>query len=144
MKIHIQKKPKAIKVNDVMDIPIKRAYELRKLAFGAQNNTKTNTESMQLIADKSKNISELIYAIWHLGQYRERKVNSNRMANQMMGSLFGGVRPNQVFWMCLQAIAVIISMIVMIGALKEFSTHWLIFVINLAFLVVIFYQRMKN
>lgn len=144
MKIRIQKQNNTDDFFKAIGISPKRKDQLFELVKKARKDKDTKSSTLQAIADGSKNVTEAMVGSYIFG----KQSGTEEKAHEIMGKMFGGATPNEVFLAVLDAVMTLFFMVASIAnvvSIVNGHANWLTWVslVMQIFLIVFTLKRRR-
>lgn len=148
MKIRIQKEKNANDFFKAIGISDKRKDQIFEIVKKAKKDHDTKSATLQAIADGSKNVTEAVLGSYIFGKQNGVEEKAHDMAHEVMGKMFGGATPNEVFLAVLDAIMTlffIVASIANIVSITKGSANWLTWVsLAMQIFVIVFTLKRRK
>ncbi len=128
MKIRIQKQNNTDDFFKAIGISPKRKDQLFELVKKARKNKDTKSSTLQAIADGSQNIAEAMASSYIFGKQSGTEEKAHDVAHEIMGKMFSGATPNEVFLAVLDAVMTLFFMVASIANVVSIingNANWL-------------------
>ncbi len=148
MKIRIQKEKNANDFFKAIGISEKRKDQIFEIVKKAKKDHDTKSASLQAIADGVNNATELTLGAFWFGKMVDANDKAHDMAHEVMGKMFGGATPNEVFLAVLDAamtLFFIVASIANIVSITKGSANWLTWVsLAMQIFVIVFTLKRRK